>query len=506
MEAITVEKIERDGDEASSTKDISTLPTVAVEQTDSDEEIEQEDQRIHKKKKQQWAVRISIFATIFLIVISIIWYYTRPTTVTLIQPKQAVITETIASSGRVGGTTETNVGSQSQGIVRELNVKEGDILTRGQEIATIKNDVAEAQISQAIAGVETARSQLVLASRGALSSDIDSVTEQVRQANAQVEQQRSAIIQAQKSVLQANAVLAQLVSERELASKELDRSKALIAAGVISRSEYDAAVNSSEVASKRVDAQNRSIEVSQASVRSSQANLRSSQANVNVQKARLQTIQVGARPEDIKVAQQRVSEANRALQVARQQAGNAVVTAPFAGTVTKINTQIGQTVGSLGILTLVSSEPEIRLDIDESNLSEIKVGQDAVISSSAFADKTFEGKISELGAAVDQARGTIQIKIIPLNPPEWLRPGQTVNVNIITAKNVTRLLVPQTSLIRSGDATVVFIIENGKVAQKVVITRPLTNEGVPVISGLEIDDRIISDTANITVGKSVQAK
>ncbi len=504
IEAKAVEKTEANGHKPAT--DILIKPIVAEDKIVSVEEIEQENQRSHKKTRQQWTVRIILFAVAGVIILTAIWYYTRPTKVTLIHPKQSVITETIASSGRVGGTTETNVGSQSQGVVQQLNVAEGDTLIRGQEIATIKNDVAEAQISQAKATVETAQAQLILASRGALNSDIDSVMEQVRQANAQVEQQRAAITQAQKGVLQANAVLSQLASERDLAAKELKRSKTLVDAGVISRSEYDAAVNTSQVASKRVDAQKRAIEVSQASVRSAQAGLKSAQANVSVQQARLRTIQVGARPEDIKVAGQRVTEANKALQVARQQAGNAVVTAPFAGTVTKINTEIGQTVGSLGILTLVSSEPEIRLDIDESNLSEIKVGQAAIISSSAFADKNFDGKVSELGAAVDQARGTIQIKIVPVNPPDWLRPGQTVNVNIITAKDVTRLLVPQTSLIRSGDATVVFVIENGKAAQKIVVTRPLTNEGVPVISGLEIGDLIISDTANITIGKSVQAK
>ena len=59
-----------------------------------------------------------------------------------------------------------------------------------------------------------------------------------------------------------------------------------------------------------------------------------------------------------------------------------------------------------------------------------------MISSGAFSDSSFQGTVSELGAAVDQARGTIEIKVVPNNTPEWLRPGQTVDVNIITAKNV----------------------------------------------------------------------
>ncbi len=172
--------------------------------------------------------------------------------------------------------------------------------------------------------------------------------------------------------------------------------------------------------------------------------MKSAQANVSVQQARLRTIQTGARPEDIGVAQQRVAETERALIVAREQAGNASVFAPFPGKVTKINTETGQTVGSSGVLTLVSVEPEIRLDVDESNLSSLRVGQEAVISSGAFSESGFQGTVSELGAAVDQTRGTIEVKVVPNTAPEWLRPGQTVNVNIITAKNVSRLLVPQT--------------------------------------------------------------
>jgi RND family efflux transporter MFP subunit len=193
------------------------------------------------------------------------------------------------------------------------------------------------------------------------------------------------------------------------------------------------------------------------------------------------------------------------LIVAQQQAGNASVFAPFAGKVTKINAETGQTVGSQGVITLVSVEPEIRLDVDESNLSSLKIGQEAEISSSAFSESSFQGTLSELGAAVDQARGTIEVKVVPNNTPEWLRPGQTVNVNIITAKNVSRLLVPENALIRVGDETVVFVITDGKVAQKPVVTRPPTREGVPVISGLAQEDFIITDTASVKVGDKVQA-
>ncbi|MFZ1699514.1 MAG: efflux RND transporter periplasmic adaptor subunit [Pyrinomonadaceae bacterium] len=457
------------------------------------------------KNVQKWLIRIGVLVIIGLVVLIVVWLIQRPAKVDLIQPKQATIAETITSSGRVGGTTETNVGSQSQGIIEKLFVGEGDDVVGGQQLALIKNDVAEAQYLQARSAVDTARSQLMQVSRGGLASEIDAATELVKQAKAQVEQQRVAIIQAQKNVAQTHSQLAQVEAERDLAKTNLERNEKLVRSGDISRAQYDQALTNSRVADKRVEVQDRAIELAESSVNSAQANLRSAQANVGIQEARLRTIQTGARPEDVRVAEQRVAETERALSVAQQQAGNASVYAPFAGKVTKILTQTGQSVGPQGVLTLVSVSPEIRLDVDESNLSSLRVGQEAVISSGAFSGSSFEGNVSELGAAVDRTRGTIEIKVVPNSTPEWLRPGQTVDVNIITAKNVNRLLVPENALIRVGDETVIFMIENGKIVKKAVVSRPPTSEGVPIISGLEPQDWIIANAAKVEVGDRVRS-
>jgi HlyD family secretion protein len=158
------------------------------------------------------------------------------------------------------------------------------------------------------------------------------------------------------------------------------------------------------------------------------------------------------------------------------------------------------------VLTLVSGESEIRLDVDESNLADLKLGQAAIISSSTFADSSFQGTVTEIGAAVNVSRGTIQVTVTPTNPPEWLRPGQTVNVNIVTARSVERLLVPPTALTRVGDRTVVYVIENGLALEKPVVTRPPTQEGVPVIAGLAESDRIIVDVGSIKAGDAVRVK
>jgi HlyD family secretion protein len=486
--------------------DLNKKQTEIPSANGSEIEFENHNRGERKETFQKWLIRFAVLTVVILGVLLVFWYRQRPTAVTLIKPRQTTITETIVSSGRVGGVTETNVGAQSQGIVSRLYVQEGSSVYSGQSLALIKNDVAEAQVLQARAGVSMAQAQLVQASRGALSSDIDAAMEQVRQSLAQVEQQSAGVLQAEKNVSQARLQLSLFEAERDLAKKNLDRSASLVKDGVIPRAEYDQSLTGFQVAQKRVESQNESIKLAQSGVRSAQASLKSAQSYVKVQQAKLKTIQTGARSEDIRVAEERVAEAEKALRVAEQQAGNATVTAPFAGVVTKINSEVGQSVGSTGVLTLVSSEPEIRLDVDESNLSILRVGQETVISSSAFSDITFRGTVSELGASVDQTRGTIEVKIIPVNPPEWLRPGQTVNVNIITARNVNRLLIPQTALIRSGERTVVFVIEDGRAIEKPIVARQPTKDGVPIIAGLKSEESVVENAVTVQAGEKVRIK
>jgi HlyD family secretion protein len=312
--------------------------------------------------------------------------------------------------------------------------------------------------------------------------------------------------QAQQSVLQAQAQLQQLQAERDLAAAKLARSKELLRRNYIARSEYEEVETQFRVAEKRIAAARQAVYVAEANVQAAQAGVQAAQANIRALEARQRTVQTGATPEEIAVARQRLAEAEQALRVTRQQVEEAVVTAPFDGIITAINAEPGQPMGTQGVVRLVSTELEVRLDVDESNLADLAVGQSVVISSSAFPNDTFRGRVSEIGAAVDPARGTVRVTVKPAQPPDWLRPGQTVNVNILTHKAAHRLLVPPSAVRRSGDRTVVFVVDDGSALEKVVLTRPPTGQGVPVLTGLSAEDHIIVNAQGVTTGKRVRVR
>lgn len=418
-------------------------------------------QATKRKTRPVWPVVLGVLA---VVIAAVVWFVRRPTAVVVVHPQVVSLTETIASSARVGGVQESAVGAQFTGTVERLFVRIGDRVKAGQPIATLRNTVTQQQRAQAQTAVATAQARLAQVAKPPQQSEVDEATHGVTEAKAQVKQ---------------------ATADLNLANTQFQRQQQLYNEKLIPRSEFDTA---------------------QANQESLKARLRSAQATVKVREAKLETLKNGATSEDIQVARAQLSEAQQAYQVAAQQSKEATVTAPFNGVVTALNAEEGQQVGSTGVVNLVSDDLEIRVDLDESNLADLEVGQTAVMSSSAFGGKTFEGKLTDIGAAVDEARGIVTIKITPVDPPSWLRPGQTVNVNLLTNEKVDRMLVPSTAVLRQGTRSVVMVVEDGRVAEKVVMTRPTVQQGIPIVSGLTDSDQVIADASGLKVGQPVRVR
>jgi HlyD family secretion protein len=412
------------------------------------------------KSRTKWL----IIGCLIVVGLAAVWFLRRPKLVVVAHPRRVSMTETIASSARVGGVQETAVGAQFTGTIEQLFVKVGDRVQEGQPIATLRNEVTQQQKAQAQSAVETARAKLAQAAKPPLPSELDEASHGVTEAKAQV---------------------AQINAQLQLATTDSERGKEMFDHGLIPRSEFER------------------LQSNQQSLRSQ---LRSAKATVRVREAKLETLQKSPLPENVQVARAQLVEAEQALQVAKQQSREAKVKAPFAGVVTALNAEQGQTVGSNGVVNLVSDELEIRVDLDEINLADLELGQTAILSSSAFGEKTFQGKLTDIGAAVDESRGIVTVKITPENPPSWLRPGQTVNVNLVTNEQVERLIVPSTAVVRQGSRTVVMVVEDGHVVEKPVVTRPAMDQGIPIASGVTEADDVVVYPAGVMAGQAVRIR
>jgi HlyD family secretion protein len=147
-----------------------------------------------------------------------------------------------------------------------------------------------------------------------------------------------------------------------------------------------------------------------------------------------------------------VSQAQAALVEARDQLSKTIIKAPISGKVTRLNVEAGETVvigtmnnpGSL-ILTISDlSIVEAVMEVDETDVPEIALGDSAVVELDAFPDRQFSGRVTEIGNSAivppSTTAGTGQTAaidfevVITLDDPEVpLRPDLSATADIITA-------------------------------------------------------------------------
>lgn len=436
-----------------------------------------------------------------LAVISVLflrWRSIQPVPVSITEPVVRTVTETISVTGRVAGNRETLVGTQNAGIVRELRVQSGDRIRKGDIIARMESAVALSQLVLAEKTLATARARQSETITGPRTSEVDAARARVSQADAAAAEAKAAVGEAVTTLPQARATVVQMQARRDLATKNRGRQKFLYKEGATAAVEMEKATVEYTVAQADLLAAKQRVLGAQANMRAAQSRTDAAVAYARAVNAERRTVEMGPKPETVSVAHRQVREAVEAVRVARAQVGTRDVLAPFAGTITAIIAQVGTSVGSgSGIVKLVQTgSPEIRMDVDESNLPQLRVGERAVISSAAYRKDSFEAKVSRIGAQVDEARGTVEVVVIALHPPFWIRPGQTLNVNIVTEEAVRRLFISTIALRSDGDRHYIIDAAGGRARWQVVLPGEVTGNQVTILEGLQGSEQVVTD-ANI---------
>jgi HlyD family secretion protein len=503
----------------------------------------------------QRLIRFAPVALLLALVGGVTLYFrSRPKVVEVVAPVRKTVVESIAAAGRVRGFIEVSVGAQTSGRLSEVNVRDGSLVKAGDIIARVDDAVlqaqarqarvavatAEAQLAQANRAIRTAQSQLAVASRPPLSSDVAKLRADIAQNIAVAEAKRAGAKQrltelqtgaTREERLQIEAQVSQAKANLEQAQREYLRQSALVKEGAVAQQLLDNAETTRKVTQRNLDNLTARYQQTKIGTRPEQiaqatADLKAADATVAGAKASgeaaLRSLFSTPRPEDVQVARDRVTEAQEAqsvaaarlaevreaLEVGQKRLDDVLVKAPWDGTVTQVVTEAGGVTGpNQPIVRLVrTGRPEIRIDVDEINLGKIRAGQSALVTSDAFPEQKFEAKIREIGSQVDADRGTVEVRLDPQNPPEWLRPGQTVSVNIIVDKGTERLIVPLTAITTVGGNSSALIVDNGVIVKRDLKVGPPGSDGVPVRDGLRETDTVIVNPTGLIAGQSVAPK
>lgn len=172
----------------------------------------------------------------------------------------------------------------------------------------------------------------------------------------------------------------------------------------------------------------------------------------------------------IRRVERQVEQARADLNSSKDSLDKTEIRAPMDGVVTARNIEQGEVVvtGTMNnpgtVLMTISdmSAIEAVLEVDQTDVPQLRVGQKATVLIDAFPDQPFPGEVSEIGSS--PIRGTSQlgtaatgtdyeVKVTLLKHPERIRPGLTVTADITTATAASVLAVPIGALVlRSPDA------------------------------------------------------
>lgn len=269
----------------------------------------------------------------------------------------------------------------------------------------------------------------------------------------------------------ARSMLKQAMVERDNLAQEHDRYKRLIAGGNVSQSEYDM-INTRYLRAQEA------VKGAQAAVESAAATLSGAEANLDY----------------------------------------TLIRAPFDGVVLTKNADVGDIVTPLGasstskaaVVTLADmTSLQVEVDVSETSITLIRVGQPCDIQLDALADRRFRGVVHAIVPTVDRAKATVLVKVRFLEKDKRMLPDMSAKVSFLS-RDLTgeelkpRLAVSQSALASVKEKNIVYLIADDKVRETTVSTGGKLGDMQEVTSGLKPGDRVVLKPKGLRDGAKIK--
>lgn len=217
-----------------------------------------------------------------------------------------------------------------------------------------------------------------------------------------------------------------------------------------------------------------------------------------------------------------ISQAQAALQsasLAYQDTQDATVTAPIGGEVANLSISVGSSVtssannssssnntssnssssgsSSNGSTVLVIgnfSQLSVIAQVNEVDIPNIKVGQNATVTLDAFPNQTFVGKVVSVDSigTTSSSVVTYNVHIDLLSPPSEIKSGMTASVAIQTARADNVVTVPSAAIQTTNGSSTVRMLKNGQVTSVPVTTGISDDTNTAITSGIAVGDVVVT--------------
>jgi HlyD family secretion protein len=313
--------------------------------------------------------------------------------------KQDNLVSLVTASGEIKPTTYTNVTAQGFGRITAILVKEGDHVKKGDKLLLQENIQANADVQAQSAATTSAESAAQAAEGSYKAAQADLISQQ---------------------------------ANMEKAKLDYERGQGLYKDGLIPKQDFDQRKTTYDGAVASVDS-------AKARVQSLRAQMDQTRAQVNQSRAVL------THQEDVLHKTVYTSPINGIVSYLPERVGDYVVPG-----ITNTNGSFIMTLSDMSIITA-------EVKVDETDIVNVKLGQEADVSIDAVPGKVFKGKVTEVGSqAVLRSSGLtttqtttssqeakdFKVVVTLDSPPDNLRPGLSATAKIKTAERKNVVAIP----------------------------------------------------------------
>lgn len=225
-----------------------------------------------------------------------------------------------------------------------------------------------------------------------------------------------------------------------------------------------------------------------------------------------------ARETEVRMQEQRLQQETASLRSARHVLSKVTIDAPMAGVITRLSIEQGETVvvGTMNnagtvLMTIADlSVIQAKLDVDETDIVDVRLGQPALVEIDAIPDQQFRGLVTKIGASASQQSGagaaaaaadqrgiTFEVEVTLQDEVPGVRPDFSCTANITTAVRETAIAVPiQALTVRDVGGTTevegVFVVRDGRVAFAPIEVGIAGELYFEVLSGLAEGDVVVT--------------
>ena len=455
-------------------------------------------------------------------------------TVTVAPVESAQVGETLEATGTVVAYDLLPVLPQANGLqIKQVLVKEGDAVEKGQTMAVLDDSVLRSQIAEALAGVQSANStveqaeaqvqqaqstqQEAQAGVAQAQAGVEKAIADAAQAKTGVGQARAGVEQAKAGVTQAKAGIASAQAKLDQAQREVNRTQDLATQGVISQQDLERRKTERQTAvqdlnkakadlNTALEEQNKAAE----EVRSALAKVATAEANISTARAALSSARAKVNTAGASVSSARANVGNNSASVRsndaqvkqlQTQLEQTIVRAPDSGTVAERIGRVGDvSSGNQKLFSIIrGNKLELQLKVPETQVSQVRPGTAVQITSDSDKRIKLSGTVRDISPLVDPQNRQATVKI-DLPPSEFLRSGMFLRASLSTA-TAQGLKVPAKAILPQpdGSSIVYKLVGEDKVqAQPVEVGEisggavgDLTAAKVEVKKGLKAGDRVV---------------